>query len=306
MKTDSERDLAPQSNSAEECTPGSACAPAPANSCDTSCETTSAGSCDESMPLGCCAIEAEGVEVLYGKKKVLTDVSFGMAPGKITAIIGPSGCGKSTFLSTLNRMSDLTAGCSVSGEIRLEGKSILGPSVDLIELRRRVGMIFQKPNPFPLSIRKNIQLPLREMGIRDRDELEATTEKVIRDVGLWDEVSDRLDASALALSGGQQQRLCIARAMALDPDVLLFDEPCSALDPISCTVVEELIASLRKQYTVVIVTHNMSQARRIADSVAVFWVQEGSGKMIEFGDLEKVFEDPKHDIVKDYVQGGCG
>lgn len=261
---------------------------------------------DPTLPAGCCAMATRNLSVYYGKKRVIEDVSLSMAPGRITAIIGPSGCGKSTFLSTLNRMSDLTLGCRVTGDITLEGSSILAPGVDLIDLRRRVGMIFQKPNPFPLSIRKNIQLPLREMGMRDRDELEGRTETVLQDVGLWEEVCDRLDASALELSGGQQQRLCIARAMALDPDVLLFDEPCSALDPLSSTRVEELIASLRRQYTVVIVTHNMSQARRIAESVAVFWVQEGTGRVIEFGDLDAIFDDPQNKIVQEYIRGSRG
>ena len=258
------------------------------------------------MPAGCCAMETEDVGVWFGKTQVLENVSLKMAPGRITAVIGPSGCGKSTFLSTLNRMSDLQSGCRVTGRIELEGKSILGGDVDLITLRRRVGMIFQRPNPFPLSIRKNIQLPLREMGVKERGVLEARTEEVLTSVGLWDEVRDRLDNSALELSGGQQQRLCIARAIALDPDVLLFDEPCSALDPISSPVVEELIASLRRQYTVVIVTHNMSQARRIADSVAVFWAEKGAGRLIESGDLERVFESPTNPIVKDYIRGARG
>ena len=280
------------------------CAPAPTASvgqvADDCCQA------DPDMPPGCCRMTAENVSVHYGKKRVLDDVSLAMAPGRITAIIGPSGCGKSTFLSTLNRMSDLTQGCTVTGDVRLEGESIFAPTVDLISLRRRVGMIFQKPNPFPLSIRKNIHLPLREMGIKDRTRLDEITERVIRSVGLWDEVADRLDKSAHALSGGQQQRLCIARAIALDPDVLLFDEPCSALDPISSAVVEELIASLRRQYTVVIVTHNMAQARRIAESVAVFWVKDGSGRIIESGDLEEVFEGSTNPIVQDYIRGGRG
>ena len=261
---------------------------------------------DPNMPHGCCEMIAEQISVAYGKKRVLTDVSLRMAPGRITAIIGPSGCGKSTFLTTLNRMSDMTKGCRVTGDVRLEGESLYDPQIDLINLRRRVGMIFQKPNPFPLSIRKNFHLPLKESGIKDRDKLNEITETSLRSVGLWDEVCDRLDQSAENLSGGQQQRLCIARAMSLDPDVLLFDEPCSALDPISSAVVEELIAGLRRQYTVVIVTHNMAQARRIAESVAVFWVRDGSGRVIEQGDLEEIFEGSQDPIVQDYVRGGRG
>ena len=282
------------------CSPEPSCAPSPEPVVEDCCLP------DPGLAPGCCRMTAEGVSVHYGRKKVIEDVSLAMAPGRITAIIGPSGCGKSTFLSTLNRMSDLVPGCAVTGDVRLEGESIFAPGTDLIALRRRIGMIFQKPNPFPLSIRRNIHLPLREAGTRDRETLDGITERVLRSVGLWDEVSDRLDSSAHALSGGQQQRLCIARAVALDPDVLLFDEPCSALDPISSAVVEELIASLRRQYTVVIVTHNMAQARRIAESVAVFWVQGGTGRLIEQGDLEEVFEGTTNPIVQDYIRGGRG
>jgi phosphate transport system ATP-binding protein len=200
-------------------------------------------------------------------------------------------------------LTDLLPRCRVAGSIFLDSADIHALGTDVIALRRRVGMIFQKPNPFPLSIRKNIELPLREHGVRQRVACEEIVEAVLKDVGLWPEVKDRLNASALALSGGQQQRLCIARALALKPDVILFDEPCSALDPISSGVVEDLIAGLRHRFTVVIVTHNLAQARRIADDVALFWMQNGAGRLIEFGPCQQIFEAPEHELTAAYVNG---
>jgi phosphate transport system ATP-binding protein len=246
------------------------------------------------------------VSVEYGRQAALRDVSLSIGEGEITALVGPSGCGKSTFLQTLNRLTDLIPGCRVRGSVTLDGEPIYGPDVDLLALRRRVGMIFQQPNPFPLSIRRNLTLPLREHGMRDRDRLEEAVERALSDVGLWKEVRDRLDTPALELSGGQQQRLCIARALALEPEVVLFDEPCSALDPLSSAVVEDLILSLRQRYCVVVVTHNLSQARRIADCAALFWVHEGAGRIIEAGPADQFFGDPKHRLTRDYVSGARG
>jgi phosphate transport system ATP-binding protein len=263
-------------------------------------------SSEASRPAPRVRMRAEGVSVDYGRQAALRDVNLSIGEGEITALVGPSGCGKSTFLQTLNRLADLIPGCRVRGSVTLDGEPIYGPDVDLLALRRRVGMIFQQPNLFPLSIRRNLTLPLREHGMRDRDRLEEAVERVLSDVGLWKEVRDRLDAPASELSGGQQQRLCIARALALEPEVVLFDEPCSALDPLSSAVVEDLILSLRQRYAVVVVTHNLSQARRIADCAALFWVHEGAGRIIEAGPAERFFADPQHRLTRDYVSGARG
>ncbi len=249
---------------------------------------------------------ADKVSVSYGRQAALRDVSLSIAEGEITALVGPSGCGKSTFLQTLNRLTDLIPGCRVQGSVSLDGRSVYGPGVDLLALRRRVGMIFQRPNPFPLSIRQNLTLPLQEHGLRNRSRLEERVEQTLSDVGLWEEVKYRLDQSAAGLSGGQQQRLCIARALALEPEVVLFDEPCSALDPLSSAVVEDLILTLRDRYSVVVVTHNLSQARRIADCAALFWVHEGAGRLIEAGPVESFFSNAKHHLTRDYVSGARG
>lgn len=246
------------------------------------------------------------LSVGYGSNTVLDGVSLDIYKGCITALIGPSGCGKTSFLSALNRLTDLIPGATVKGAVEIAGLNVLDPRADLLALRRRVGMIFQKPNPFPLSIRRNLELPLREHGIRNRTLLAHRIEAVLKDVGLWDEVSDRLDSPALALSGGQQQRLCIARALVLEPEVLLMDEPCSALDPISSRVVEELIGRLRGRLTVVIVTHNLAQARRIANYAAFFWMTERVGKLIEFGQCVKLFESPQNKLTQAYVSGAAG
>ena len=256
----------------------------------------------------CCVVrdplvQVDGLEVHYGAHVALRDVTMPIHRGCITAIVGPSGCGKSTFLNCLNRLTDLLPGCVVRGRITLDGQEILNGHVDVVALRRRIGMIFQKPNPFPLSIRKNLTFPLRHHGIRNRRELDDIVEAVLRDVGLWDEVEHRLDAPALGLSGGQQQRLCLARAMALRPEVILLDEPCSALDPLASGVVEDLIASLRGRYSVVIVTHNLAQARRVADDVGLLWLQDGAARLIEYGRARDIFERPKHELTAAYIAG---
>ena len=249
----------------------------------------------------------KNLRIAYDSCPVLEDVSVDIAPNKITAIIGPSGCGKSSFLKAINRIGEMSPGFSATGSITIGDQNLYdGESIDLIELRKQVGMIFQKPTPFPVSIRKNIQLALREHGCRKRGELESRTETALRDVGLWDEVSDRLDHSAAKLSGGQQQRLCIARAMALNPKVLLFDEPCSALDPVSSRTVENLILRLKDRMTVVIVTHNLAQAQRIADNVVMFWFSKGKGQMIETGCAASIFESPTNPVTKAYLQGKEG
>ncbi len=244
--------------------------------------------------------------VSFHGRPVLDDVSLDMHKGCITALIGPSGCGKTTFLSALNRLVEHHPGAQVRGDILLSGESVLAPGVNLLRLRRQVGMIFQKPNPFPLSIERNLDLPLREHGVRHRDERRARTEAALRDVGLWEEVADRMSAPALSLSGGQQQRLCIARALVLQPEVLLMDEPCSALDPIASRTVEELISRLRGRLTVVIVTHNLAQARRIANYAAFFWMKERMGKLVEFGRCQTLFESPQDRLTRAYVSGAAG
>jgi phosphate transport system ATP-binding protein len=258
----------------------------------------------------CCdpepAIRVRDLSLGYHGQSILEHVSLEVYRGCITALIGPSGCGKTSFLSSLNRLTDLIPGCQVAGEIEIEGMSVLAAGADVQNLRRRVGMIFQKPNPFPLSIRRNLQLPLREHGVRDKDALESAMEAALRDVGLWEEVKDRLDAPALALSGGQQQRLCIARALVLEPSILLMDEPCSALDPLSSEVVERLIQDLRGRCTMVIVTHNLAQARRIANYAGFFWARERPGTLIEFGHCRQIFEAPSHELTAAYVSGMRG
>ena len=258
----------------------------------------------------CCTpvphLRVRGLSVAYHGHDVLHDVSLDIYRGCITALIGPSGCGKTSLLSALNRLTDLVPGAQVRGSVQLGELDLGDARLDVRALRQRVGMIFQKPNPFPLSIRRNLELPLRDHGIRRRAELDARIETALVDVGLWAEVRDRLDTPALALSGGQQQRLCIARALALQPEVLLMDEPCSALDPISSGVVEDLIVRLRGSYTVVIVTHNLAQARRIANYAAFFWMTERVGKLIEFGQSQRLFERPRDELTAAYVGGARG
>lgn len=255
----------------------------------------------------CCKLHpfvaVDRLSLRYGAKSAFQDVTLSINQGSITALVGPSGCGKTSFLTCLNRLTDLIARCHVSGRIMIENLDVLAPRTDVIQLRRRIGMIFQKPNPFPMSIRRNLEFPLLEHGLRDRTQLSTAIETSLRDVGLWDEVKDRLDSPALALSGGQQQRLCIARALTLSPEMLLMDEPCSALDPISSGIVEDLIVKLRGRYTILIVTHNLAQARRIANDAALFWVHNGAGRLIEAGPAKQIFEDPRDPLTAAYVSG---
>ena len=238
----------------------------------------------------------------YGKTQALRDINISVQEGSITALIGPSGCGKSTFLKTLNRMNDLVPDVRITGSVKYRGKDIFAPGTDVNELRRQIGMVFQKPNPFPMSIYDNIAYGPRTHGIRNRAKLGEIVENSLRGAAIWDEVKDRLKKSALGLSGGQQQRLCIARALAVEPDVLLMDEPTSALDPISTSKIEELAIELKNRYTIVIVTHNMQQAVRISDNTAFFLL----GDLIEYGSTEKMFEQPEDKRTEDYITGRFG
>ncbi len=246
-------------------------------------------------------MDVSHLDLSYGRTHVLRDVSLSFPEKEVCALIGPSGCGKSTLLKTLNRMNELAPGCSVSGLVTLDGTDVYR-DLDAQEVRRRVGMVFQKPNPFPMSIFDNVAYGPRTHGVRDRDELEGRVEQALRDAALWDEVKDRLKRSALGLSGGQQQRLCIARALAAQPEVLLLDESTSALDPISCAKIEELVISLKGSYTVVMVTHNMLQALRISDTCAFFLM----GEMVEAGPTETLFTSPTDPRCADYVAGRFG
>ena len=252
------------------------------------------------------SLSTDRLSLYYGSKKALGEITLSIPQGSITALIGPSGCGKTSFLYCLNRLTDFIPNCLVYGDAWLGDFNIFHPKIDTIALRRQIGMVLQKPNPFPFSIWKNIAFPLKEHGIVERQEIDRIVQRVLTNVKLWDEVKDRLTASALRLSGGQKQRLCIARTLALAPEIILMDEPCSALDPISSGVVEDLIVSLREKYTVVIVTHNLAQARRIADYVGLFWVQSGCGSLIEFGPVEQIFQNPQHSITVEYINGQRG
>ena len=238
----------------------------------------------------------------YGQTQALKNISIRIPEKSITALIGPSGCGKSTFLKTLDRMNDLIPMVKITGEVKYRGKNIFDPSVDVNELRRQIGMVFQKPNPFPMSIYDNIAYGPRTHGIRAKAKLDEIVEQSLRDAAIWDEVKDRLKKSALGLSGGQQQRLCIARALAVQPDVLLMDEPTSALDPISTSKIEELAIGLKDRYTIIIVTHNMQQAVRISDQTAFFLL----GELVEYGDTEQMFAQPKDKRTEDYITGRFG
>ncbi|MBI5251941.1 MAG: phosphate ABC transporter ATP-binding protein [Desulfomonile tiedjei] len=238
----------------------------------------------------------------YGRAQALFDVGMGVEKGLVTALIGPSGCGKSTLLRGINRMNDLIDGLRTSGEILLDGTDIYGPDVDVIGLRKVMGMVFQKPNPFPMSIADNVCYPLKVDGVRDKKTLRDTLENALKASALWDEVKDRLQDNALGLSGGQQQRLCIARAIAGDPEVLLMDEPCSALDPVATAKIEDLIDELRGRYTIVIVTHNMQQAARVSDNTAFMYL----GKLIEYGETSVIFTNPKVEKTMEYVTGRFG
>lgn len=238
----------------------------------------------------------------YGNHQALKNVSIDIAKNGITALIGPSGCGKSTFLKTLNRMNDLIAGVRISGSIKYNGEDIFAPQTDVNELRRQIGTVFQKPNPFPMSIYDNVAYGPRTHGIKNKAKLDDIVERSLRDAAIWDEVSDRLKTNALGLSGGQQQRLCIARALAVEPEVLLMDEPTSALDPISTSKIEELAIQLKEKYTIVIVTHNMQQAVRISDNTAFFLL----GELVECGETEKIFSRPDDKRTEDYITGRFG
>jgi phosphate transport system ATP-binding protein len=248
-------------------------------------------------------IDVHSLNFYYGAAQALTDISIAIRRNMVTAFIGPSGCGKSTFLRTLNRMNDIIAGTRVEGRVLIDGMDIYAPTTDVVALRRRVGMVFQKSNPFPKSIFENIAYGLRVNGlVTSRGDLEGRVEESLKAAAIWDEVKDRLRESALALSGGQQQRLCIARALAIQPDILLMDEPASALDPIATQRIEELIYELKQRYTIVIVTHNMQQAARVSDATAFFWL----GKLIETGPTEKIFTNPSEKLTEDYVTGRFG
>ena len=248
-------------------------------------------------------IQADRLNFYYGAKRALQDISLGIHPNVVTAFIGPSGCGKSTFLRTLNRMNDIIPETRVDGHVLIDNRDIYGPGVDVVELRRRVGMVFQKSNPFPKSIFENVAYGLRVNGMAgSRAELAGRVEESLKQAALWDEVKDRLHESALAMSGGQQQRLCIARALAVRPDILLMDEPASALDPIATQRIEELVYDLKKTYTIVIVTHNMQQAARVSDYTAFFWL----GTLVEYDRTDRIFTAPKEKLTEDYVTGRFG
>ncbi len=247
-------------------------------------------------------IQVKNFNFYYGTHQVLFDISLNIKEKHVTALIGPSGCGKSTLLRMLNRMNDLIPQVRSEGQIEIHNQDILSSQIDVIELRRRVGMVFQKSNPFPKSIFDNIAYGLRMLGIKDRQVLTETVEKSLKQAALWDEVKDRLDKSALALSGGQQQRLCIARALAVNPEIILMDEPCSALDPTATARIEELIYELKNKYTIVIVTHNMQQAARVSDETGFLYM----GKLIEFGETTKMFTNPDNPMTESYITGRFG
>ena len=244
----------------------------------------------------------QGLDLWYGDHQALHDISLNIPEKSITALIGPSGCGKSTFLKTLNRMNDLIPGVKITGDVRYRDQDIFAPGTDVNELRREIGMVFQKPNPFPMSIYDNIAYGPRTHGIKNRARLDEIVEKSLRGAAIWDEVKDRLKKNALGLSGGQQQRLCIARALAVEPEVLLMDEPTSALDPISTSKIEELAMELKEHYTIVIVTHNMQQAVRISDNTAFFLL----GELVEYGETEQMFSQPREKKTEDYITGRFG
>ena len=248
------------------------------------------------------AFTVKDMELYYGSFHALKNVNLNIASGEITAFIGPSGCGKSTFLKSLNRMNDLVEGCRITGDIRLMGEDIYDRDMDVSVLRRRVGMVFQKPNPFPMSVYDNIAYGPRTHGVKKKAELDEIVEKSLRDAAIWDELKDRLKKSALGLSGGQQQRLCIARALAVKPEVILMDEPTSALDPVSTSKIEDLVMDIKKEYTIVMVTHNMQQAVRVSDTTVFFLL----GEIIESGATGKMFSVPKDKRTEDYITGRFG
>ena len=247
-------------------------------------------------------LSIQNIDLYYGDFKALKNINMEIEENKITAFIGPSGCGKSTLLKSINRMNDLVPGCRITGEMLLDGENIYGGKMDVNGLRKRVGMVFQKPNPFPMSIYDNIAYGPRTHGVRSKAKLDDIVEQSLRQAAIWDEVKDRLKKSALGMSGGQQQRLCIARALAVQPEVLLMDEPTSALDPISTSKIEDLAVELKKDYTIVMVTHNMQQAARISDKTAFFLL----GEVVEYGETEQIFSMPKDKRTEDYITGRFG
>ena len=247
-------------------------------------------------------IALDSLHLFYGNFQALKGITMDIAENQITAFIGPSGCGKSTCIKTLNRMNDLVAGCRITGKVSIDGEDIYDPRTDVTLLRKRAGMVFQKPNPFPMSIYDNIAYGPRTHGVRNKAKLDDIVERSLRGAAIWDEVKDRLKKNALGLSGGQQQRLCIARALAVEPDVLLMDEPTSALDPISTSKIEELAVELKEKYTIVIVTHNMQQAVRISDNTAFFLL----GELVEYGSTERLFSQPTDKRTEDYITGRFG
>jgi len=282
------------------------CDPLPSSDASDTCGASGAAPPACGAPSGCASLRVRDLSVHYHELAAVRGIDLEIPACEITALVGPSGCGKSSFLHSLNRLTDLIPGCRVTGEILLsDGSAVTDPRTDVLSLRRRVGIVFQRPNPFPQSIRRNFEIPLREHGWSKR-EIPDRMESALKEVGLWNEVCDRLHQSAVSLSGGQQQRLCIARALALEPEAVLFDEPCSALDPIAAGTVEDLILSLREKVTVVIVTHNLAQARRIADRAAVFWVREGAGALIEHGPAGQVFSAPVDPDAALYLSGARG
>ncbi len=247
-------------------------------------------------------IECKGLSLWYGDNQALIDVDMPMKTNKVTAIIGPSGCGKSTLIRTFNRMNDIIDGCKIKGEVYFHGKNIYAQGTNVIDVRKRIGMIFQKPNPFPMSVYDNVAYGPRLHKITDIDQLDKIVEKSLKLAVLWDEVKDRLEDSAMGLSGGQQQRLCIARALSIEPEVLLMDEPTSALDPIATSKIEDLMYELKKKYTVAIVTHNMQQAARISDYTGFMYL----GRLVEFGETPQIFENPRQQLTENYITGRFG
>ena len=265
-------------------------------------ETGSAAHAEPGAARDRSVLDVEGLNLFYGEKQALFDIAMRFQEKKVTALIGPSGCGKSTLLRCLNRMNDIIDGVRIEGKVLFDGEDIYAPKVDVTELRKRFGMVFQKSNPFPKSIYENVVYGLRIQGVRDKRTLDEACERSLRDAALWDEVKDRLQESGLSLSGGQMQRLCIARAIAVKPEVVLMDEPCSALDPIATSKVEELIYDLKKDFTIIIVTHNMQQAARVSEQTAFFML----GRLVEYDRTEKIFTNPGQKITEDYITGRFG
>ncbi len=247
-------------------------------------------------------LTTQNLNLWYGEKQALLDINMKVEPNKVTALIGPSGCGKSTLIRCFNRMNDVINECKITGEVQFHGQNIYDPSVDPVVIRKKIGMVFQKPNPFPKSIYENIAYGPKVQGVKNKKKLDEIVEKSLHNAALWDEVSDRLHESAMGLSGGQQQRLCIARSLAIEPEVILMDEPCSALDPIATAKIEDLINELKTKYTVIIVTHNMQQAARVSDYAAYMYL----GKLIEFGDTKQIFEKPQEELTEKYITGRFG